>query len=115
MFLFMENLMKKRKLGRLRNVFLNLDCFLTHGENDYLSDIKIILSNPYYACLWLYVLEKVYFLLYSCRLKACIFTESKLIYNTRSSAARRCSGKYAILNISQNSRVNNCTYSLELY
>ena len=52
---------------------------------------------------------------YSSRLKACIFTESKLFCNIRSSAACSCSGKYAILKISQNSWVNNCAYCLELY
>ena len=72
------------------------------------------LSNPYYnrACN-LAPLEKFPFY-YSCRLRACIFTESKLFYNTRGSAARRCSGKFLNLEILQNSRVNNYVYSLEL-
>ena len=58
--------------------------------------------------------DGVKFHFYSCRLKTCIFTENKLFYNTRSSTARRCFGKYVILEISQNSRVSNCAYSLEL-
>ena len=82
--------------------------------HDYISETNIILSNPYYnhAC-GLVPLKKFPFY-YSCRLEACIFTESKLFYYTRSSTTRRCSGKYVILEILQNSQVNNCARSLEL-
>ena len=111
--------MIKKETWKLRNVFQNIDCFLkigiNFGKHDYISEIKIILSNPYHNrdC-GLVPLNKFPFY-YSCRLNACIFTESKLFYNIRSSAARRCSGKHVILEISQNSWVNNCAYSLELY
>ena len=110
---------KKRDFGRLRNVFLNLDCFLKIGTNkfwyDCISEIKIILSKPYYnrSC-GLVPLKKFPFH-YSYRLKTCIFTESKLFHNPKSSAACICSGKYVILEYSQNSRINNCAHSLELY
>ena len=83
---------------RLQNIFLNVD-FL----NPYQNHACDLLTFKKFACY------------YSCRLKACIFTESKLFCNTRSSTACSCSGKYTILKISQNSWVNNCAYCLEFY
>ena len=61
-----------------------------------------MLSNPYYnrAC-GLLPLKK-FPCYYSCRLKACIFTKSKLFYSPTSSATRRCSRKLKILEIVQN-------------
>ena len=82
--------------------------------HDYISETNIILSNPHYNHACGLVPFKKFPFYYSCRLKACIFTESKLFYNTRSSTTRRCSGKYVILEILQNSQVNNCARSLEL-
>ena len=55
---------------------------------------------PYYKATSFLPLKKFIFH-YSYRLKVCIFTESKLFYNTRSSAASRCFGKYVILEIKE--------------
>ena len=77
--------------------------------------MKIILSNPYYdyACGLAPLIKFTFY--YSCRLKASIFTESKLFCNTQKQCCSQMFWKIRDLKHFANLRVNNCAYSLELY